>query len=140
MLIKFIILSIFLLSSCSSYKITVNGIVDHPNWGDDPVTEGMDNNLKGIEFKLSETGSLELTDFRNSFGHKQTRSINYTHRWFTGYKNGQYLGLKMGTVQGYSGLRWDIFILPVVIKEFEHHTFEFHWLPGVSIIFIKLHF
>lgn len=128
------------MSGCTGSKVTVLGYTQHTGGTTDWV-EHRDNKLIGVEFPVSDNGSIEFTDFTNSFG-DPSQVVNYNYRWRAG-DDSQFLGIKFLMGRGYNedpGF-WEPFILPVITKDLEHVSFDLHAVPGVVwILFVKIPF
>lgn len=132
----FLILSVFLFSSCTGTKLTFTGYTKHVV-PDSEWVEGFDNKIIGIEVKISERGSVELSNFKTSFN-DPGQSVTYNHRWAVN-DGSEYLGYKLGLAKGY-GEGIFPFVMPIITKDFERISVDLHWLPSVYILLFKIKF
>jgi len=113
--------------------LTVNGWSYHFDRGSDWNEQ---NNINGIELKLSEKYSVEANYFKNSFGN-DSYLIDVVRYWPISVDGNNLFGLKMGVGDGYGKGLFPI-ILPTYIKRFEFFTTELIVLPVVVIFAIKI--
>ena len=113
--------------------LTVNGWSFHfdqnPDWCEN-------NNIRGIEVKISEKYSVEAVQFKNSFC-DDSYLINFIRYWPIGEGEGTYFSLKYGIVEGYDGGPYPA-VLPTFIKRFEYFTTELIVVPVAVVFAIKI--